>query len=330
VGRETGELAVLPPRSGTRLMALVGNGVDELHFASIFLKEGIRGTMTANHNDNAYFIDAESGAEMARLIEQDRFVTRAMGGLLPPEIDLSRVDTILDLACGPGGWAQEIAFAHPEIEVIGVDSSQKMIGYASSLARAQGLENLRFQLMDAKQPLQFPDNTFDLVNARFITGFMAPPDWPRLIAECWRVTRPGGLLRMTESDSVGSTTSPAFATTSRIFAQAFHRAGRSLSPDGRDAGITPLLPRFFHQAGYQNIREQAHVLNFSQGAPAYNSQYENVKVALLLVQPFLVKTGVTTDQEWEELCNRVMMEMLEEDFCALWYFLSVWGEKPPS
>ncbi len=286
--------------------------------------------MTTNSNDTTYFIDAESGAEMARLIEQDRFVTRAMGGLLPPEIDLSRVDAILDLACGPGGWAQEIAFAHPEIEVTGVDSSHKMISYAQSLTRAQGLENLSFQVMDVKQPLPFPDNSFDLVNARFITGFMAPQDWPRVVGECWRVTRPGGLLRMTESDSVGSTTSPAFATTSRLFAQALHQAGRSLSPDGRDAGITPLLPHFFRKAGYQNIRKQAHVLDFSQGAPAYTSQYENVKVALLLVQPFLVKAGVTTDKEWGELCNRVMMEMLAEDFCALWYFLSVWGEKPGS
>ncbi len=283
--------------------------------------------MTANQNDNTYIIDAESGAEMARLIEQDRFITRAMGGLLPPDLDLTRVEAILDLACGPGGWAQEIAFAHPEIEVTGVDISQKMIGYAQSLTRAQGLENLSFQVMDVKQPLQFPDNSFDFVNARFLIGFMAPQDWPRLIAECMRVTRPGGMLRFTECDEPSSTTSLAVGTINRLFAKAFHLAGKSLSPDGHNWGITPVLPRFFREAGYQHIREQAHVLNFSQGTAGYSSQYENFKIGWLLIQPFVVNAGVTTDQEWEALYNRAVMEMLADDFCGLTYFLSVWGEK---
>lgn len=286
--------------------------------------------MTANPNDNTYFIDTESGAEMARLIEQDHILTRAMGGLLPPEIDLSQMDAVLDLACGPGGWAQEIAFAHRDIEVTGVDISQKMIGYARSLTQAQGVENLSFQVMDVKQPLQFPDDAFDLVNARLMVGFMSPEDWPRLIAECMRITKPGGILRMTECDESAITSGLAFETMNRLFMQSLYLAGRSLSPDGHNFGITPLLPRFLRQAGYQHIREQAHVLNFSQGAPAYSSNYENVRIGWLLVQPFVVKAGVTTDQEWEMLYNRAIIEMLDEDFCALWYFLSVWGEKPAS
>jgi ubiquinone/menaquinone biosynthesis C-methylase UbiE len=294
------------------------------------MKKGTRGAMTANQNGNGYFIDTESGAEMARLIEQDRIMTRAMGGLLPPDLDLSRVDAILDLACGPGGWAQEVAFAHPEIEVTGVDASRKMIGYAQSLTRAQGLENLHFRVMDVTGPLEFPDHAFDFVNARFLGGFMSPQDWPRLIAECLRITRPGGMLRFTEGDELVTTTSPALSTINRLLMRTVYLAGRSLSSDGHNWGITPVLPRFFRKAGYQNIREQAHVLDFSQGAPAYNSQCENLRIALLLAQPFLVKVGATTDEEWQTLYNQAIMEMLDEDFCALGYFLSVWGEKPAS
>jgi ubiquinone/menaquinone biosynthesis C-methylase UbiE len=286
--------------------------------------------MSVNQNDNTYIIDAESGAEMARLIEQDRKVTRAMGGLLPSDIDLARVDAILDLACGPGGWAQEVAFAHPEIEVTGVDTSRKMIGHARSLTRAQGLENLHFQLMDVRQPLEFPDHAFDFVNARLLVGFMSPQDWPRLIKECWRVTRPGGVLRMTECDETAITSSPALEAMNRLFMRTIYLSGRSLRADGQNWGITPLLRRFFRKAGYQNIREQAHVFSFSQGTAGYSNEYENLKIALLLVQPFVVKAGVTTAQEWETLYNRAMMEMLDEDFCGLSYFLSVWGEKPVS
>src|SRR6266436_6885658 len=115
-----------------------------------------------NRRENIYFNDPESGAEMARLMDQDRLITRGMGGLFPERSDLSGIQRILDVACGPGGWAQEVAFAYPEIEVVGFDISRAMIDYANAFARVQGLHNLSFQVMDILQPLTFPDSSFDL------------------------------------------------------------------------------------------------------------------------------------------------------------------------
>ena len=51
----------------------------------------------------------------------------------------------------------------PCILGVGIDISQLMIDYATNLARSQELANVRFQVMDATQSLQFPDHTFDLV-----------------------------------------------------------------------------------------------------------------------------------------------------------------------
>ncbi len=59
--------------------------------------------------DNTYVIDAESGAEMARLIDQDRIATRAMGGLFSERDDLSTIFDVLDIGCGPGGWVLDVA-----------------------------------------------------------------------------------------------------------------------------------------------------------------------------------------------------------------------------
>ncbi len=278
--------------------------------------------------NNTYMIDPESGAEMARLIEQDRLLTEAMGGLFPPGMDLSRTHSILDLACGPGGWVQEVAFAHPEIKVTGIDISQKMIQYAASMARAQGLDNVSFQVMDATMPLAFPDNTFDFVNARYLVGFMSAAGWPRLVAECLRVTRPGGILRFTECDDIGTTSSPAYETMKELIARAGQLSGRNLAPGGRNAGITPLLGRFLREAGCELIQRQAHVLDFSQGAKAAHSNYQNFIAGARLLQAFVVKMGVTTPQEWDALYERALTEMLADDFCGLWYFLSTWGQKP--
>jgi hypothetical protein len=45
-------------------------------------------------------------------------------------------------------------------------------------------------------------------------------------------------------------------------------------------------------------------------------------------QQVLIKTGMTTQEEFDRLYREAELEMLSDDFCALWNFLTVWGEKP--
>src|SRR5262249_15001579 len=149
-------------------------------------------------HENTYAVDAESAAEMARLMRQDHLITKGMGGIFPEKIDLSGVQRILDLACGPGGWVLETAFAYTDIDVIGVDISERMITYANAQANVQQLSNASFRVMNILQPLDFPDSSFDLINARLISGFMRPAWWSGLMRECLRILRPGGILRFTE------------------------------------------------------------------------------------------------------------------------------------
>src|SRR5215472_3460526 len=111
-------------------------------------------------NDRTYFIDAENAAEMARLTRQDRLITKSMGGLFPEISDLSGVHAILDVACGPGGWVLDVARTYPDMHVKGVDISEIMIAYASCMAQTEALGNASFQVMNALQPLDFPDNSF--------------------------------------------------------------------------------------------------------------------------------------------------------------------------
>ena len=93
---------------------------------------------------NVYFIDPESGSEMARLITQDRLITKGMGGLFAERADLVGINRILDLACGPGGWTLNVALAYPDIQVVGVDISQAMIEYAQAQAQVRRLQNVQF------------------------------------------------------------------------------------------------------------------------------------------------------------------------------------------
>jgi tRNA G46 methylase TrmB len=49
----------------------------------------------------------------ARLMIQDRLLTKGMGGLFPERADLSNLHRILDIGCGPGAWALDMADAYP-------------------------------------------------------------------------------------------------------------------------------------------------------------------------------------------------------------------------
>lgn len=277
--------------------------------------------------DNTYVIDSESAAEMARLMRQDHLLTQGMGGLFPEGIDLSNVQDVLDIACGPGGWVQEIAFKHADINVVGVDISERMIAYAKAQAEVQGLTNARFQVMNALRPLEFPDNSFDLVNTRLIVAFMLPEVWPKFVQECKRILRPGGILRLTDLEW-GLSNKPAFEKICDQFNQALCKAGQSFSSNGTHMGILPMLRRLASNGGFSNVGQKAHVIDFSYGQDAHEGFYHDLAAAFKLLQPFIQKWGVASSEELDKTYQQALAEMMEESFCGLWILLTVWGYKP--
>ncbi|HLZ55922.1 MAG TPA: class I SAM-dependent methyltransferase [Ktedonosporobacter sp.] len=284
--------------------------------------------------ENSYALDQESTVEMHRLLEQDLLLNQHMGGLFPLDSDLTTIHDILDIACGPGGWAQEVAFAHRDKRVVGIDISNAMLTYARAQAGIQGLGNARFLFMDATSPLLFPEASFDMVNARFLIGFMWKEAWPALVAECVRVTRPGGMIRLTETDTsgMGVTNSVALETINRMIMKACSRSGRSFYPEeeSNHLALTPMLPRFLEQAGCQAIREVPHMINYSAGTPAHSGICKNLQIAMKLVHPFLLKLRIAGSQELETLYQQMLEEMQSDEFRGIWYFTSAYGRKPAS
>ncbi|HBE24765.1 MAG TPA: class I SAM-dependent methyltransferase [Ktedonobacter sp.] len=280
--------------------------------------------------ESRYFVQ-DSGVELARLVEQEQAFTRALGGLIPEQLDqdafLAPFRRVLDVACGSGGWVLSLAQAYPHLEVMGFDIDERMIIYATTQAGVGGLDNASFRVMDLNQPLDYPDNYFDLVSARFMT--VIPTEvWPSAERELVRITRPGGIIRHTEAEHYSVTNSPAFETLSGMWLRAFKRSGCTFSPDGRNTGNTPVLRRMLREAGCQNIQIRPWVIDWSAGTPDHEAFFDDLTTLMKLVQPFLIAMGETTQEEADRLYHQAELEMISEDFCALWYLLTVWGEKP--
>jgi ubiquinone/menaquinone biosynthesis C-methylase UbiE len=282
---------------------------------------------SAYQKQNTYVLDAESSAEMARLMRQEQLLTSGMGGVFPEQIDLGGVERVLDLACGPGGWALEVAYTYGDMQVLGVDISERMTAYANAQAQVQLLPNVSFEVMDILKPLAFPANAFDLVNARLVSTFIQREKWPTLFTECLRVLRPGGIMRLTEVQ-LGMSNKPSFEKTFHLCLHVLHHVGMSFSPSGMYHSTVQMLPSFFRQAGLPVLGKMAHFIEFSAGTETRDSFYQDCAMMFQLIEPLVMKTGFATVEDWRDLYHKGLAEMYEEDFCAAWMLLTVWGKKP--
>lgn len=79
----------------------------------------------------------------------------------------------------------------PSSTVTGITLSKNQVSRATELATASGINNVKFNVMDALN-MSFPDNSFDVVWACESGEHM--PDKKKYIEEMTRVLKPGGRI----------------------------------------------------------------------------------------------------------------------------------------
>jgi SAM-dependent methyltransferase len=276
---------------------------------------------------NTYLFDAENMVEFTRLINQDRFITRAMGGVQAGLPDLPSHPKILDLACGAGGWALDMAYELPYAEVCGVDSSPMIIEYANARASSQGITNSSFGRMDITKPLDFSDASFDLIHARFLMGVLKRNAWFPVVTECRRLLRPGGLLQLVEGNDAGRSLSPALEQLNHLGTQALWHTGYGFSPDGHTFGMAPGLLRLLKQASYRDLCLCTTTIDHSADSEGWADFYHNQELLLQGIKPLVLNCALTNEQEFDALYQKALIEMYADDFTAIGQILSIRGRK---
>lgn len=104
---------------------------------------------------------------------------------------------LLDVGCGSGAIAIELARLAPEGQITGIDISGAVLESARVQAESQGLQNISFVEGDACD-LPFEDATFDLVCTHQAVAHFQ--DHLKAIKEMKRITKKGGHICMREGD----------------------------------------------------------------------------------------------------------------------------------
>lgn len=281
----------------------------------------------AHESENSYLFEAENATEIARLLQRNTFFRKALGGALPEQANIGTLKSILDIGCGPGGWSVDIAKSYPDREVIGIDINDTMLNRAEREAKEHAAQNVKFIKMNALRPLEFPEQRFDLVNIRSGVEFIPSAYWPLLLQECYRITRPGGIVRLMEADRMAHTNSLAFETYHSFYATLLYKRGYGFSPDGQTFGITPMLGKLLHNAGYQDIRTQAYALDFSH-ATLFEIDYRHiVEIRFEQVGSQLLASGQIKPEDFASISMALRTEIALETFCGISYPFIFWAKK---
>lgn len=271
--------------------------------------------------------------ENERLRNKILLIARSLG-LLPGLSDDERdkLRDVLEIGCGPGTWVLEVVKHHADVKAFGVDTRKQAILYAQATVKRLQVHNVQFHAVpDMSGPFPYPDQSFDLISMQNISLFLYRQSWPQFLAECFRLLRPGGKIRLTEFE-MGMSNAPAHEEFLSLFLQAMAQGGRSLSSSGRHLGTFSQMQSLLMQAGFRHISVVEQSINYSTTAPPETYNYEWQKDYLLLARgamSYIVKMGLTTQEQGEMLLRRQEEEMKYPWFCAVLPFKTFWGTKKP-
>jgi SAM-dependent methyltransferase len=265
----------------------------------------------------SYINDSSSQSELVRLNYQARLVTNTTG-LLPARFAKTPFTSVLDVGSGTGAWTLDLACARQDVQVVGIDISSNLTGYAITRAHVYHLDNLSYETLDVFQAgMPFAQASFDLIHLRFgVSWVKGYADWQRLLKRFDALLKPGGYVVITEGEGI-YTNSQALLRLHELFCTALHAAGYSLSPSPRFLGVVAHLGYLLREAGFQEVGTEAHILDYSYYDHDANIQWRtSFQLLIQESSSFLLSAGASV-QELANLDFQISVEMYREQFCGM-------------
>ncbi|KAG1226582.1 hypothetical protein G6F67_008918 [Rhizopus microsporus] len=156
---------------------------------------------TANTNrefhkeeSSTYWLPKDEEEQMRLTGQHYAFKSLFEGNVLPSvtdTLDFQKGINILDVGCGSGVWIMDMVQEYPNCTYHGCD-------IVNILYKNVDVEQFTFSKGNVIKGLPYEDNTFDFVHMRFFVLALREDEWPMAIKELIRVTKPGGMVQISE------------------------------------------------------------------------------------------------------------------------------------
>lgn len=189
--------------------------------------------------------------------------------------------TIVDIGCGTGSLALEMAREHPGARVVGVDISEQFIARAIAAAARSDVSNVSFRVGSAHAlPLEMGECS--LVIGRFILQHVEPL---AAVAEFRRVLAPQGKVLSIETDWAGQLVYPLPDELDQLRALVV----RKLAAAGADVHIGRKVPALLEQSGL-SVQHVSAAADIYYGDPEHTRRKLGARVDIL--RRLLARDGV--------------------------------------
>ena len=252
--------------------------------------------------------------EVNRLDFQHHLLRQALSGNYRAPIKRSK--NILDVGCGTGRWAQEIAQTFPDANVIGLDIFDPPAEANTSTKPS----NYQFVMADVLKGLPFSSYQFDFIHQRSLGCAIPATRWLQVVNELVRVTRPGGMVELVEPDNTFQNAGPACSQVQQWIIAACQR--RSIDP--REA---TQIAAYLQVAGLENVKAETFTLPVGQwGGRLGSTTATNMRAACLAMKPLVLQHLGVSSGEYDRLLEHMFKEC--EQHRSRFIIYVAYGQRP--
>ncbi|KPM39196.1 hypothetical protein AK830_g7331 [Neonectria ditissima] len=278
-----------------------------------------------SYQDGAYWGPNDEQQQEAEDLVNEMFRIILDGKLCEAPIR-DDVQSVLDIGCGTGVWAIDFADEHTSAEVIGVDLSPIQPAFVPP--------NCRFEVDDVNNHWTYPEENFDFIHVRAMTGCV--PDWVKFHQKALRHLKPGGWIQQMEMSCVARSDDESIKPDSPLvtWIDVFEKMGEVL---GKTFFACEKACDAIKDAGFVNVHERRIKLPIGTWPKdkqlkhwgAWNSQF-----LLQGLEGFSIR-GLTDMLGWsyeeaQVFLARMRKELLDPNVHSYIDLCVVYGQKPES